>query len=696
VLAAVAGAATATDTVTVRLSSAKLGDKVGIELDGSYYKKVWAGRLEVEVTDDDGAIVEPAFCVDLHESISSTPFTAELVAPEYGDPMWCPIAWIVNEYDPEDALPGSTTYLDATAMQVAFWKLAEHYNPAVSVDLTTTDSDVEDRALDMLAAAKVDLDDEDHQPYCPMTCVDGLARSLSVDGGLNSDGLVEVTLTLREDGQPVYGQRIEVWTDVGKLVSRSGEWRTDIDGQVTVLVDLEGGTTPPTITASAHSQWVVEVVPLDSYQNLGLTSRLDPCSVEVAQCIELGGGGGVDLGPAQPYNAFVCGDYTGALDIGGKVAVAGSATFTGFSVAWADPGGDALIAGEDLDLRYGTVFGNAWYGGVAYVEGVTYDGGALVEGTPIDFDDQCAVLEDMSLDLGALPATGSTTFDGSNRLFLEGTEAGLNVFEVDATEISAMNTLFLEVPDGAQVLVNVSGVDVAFHYHEQFITGVSGREILWNLTDASDLEIYAVEVEGSVLAPLADAQFNAGAMNGTLVAKSVTGYGELHSYLFTGLPSGDFEECPTDDEDGDGKPMDLDEDGDGEPMSLPSGDGGASKALRKIGSGVAPAPRITCKADYQVNRTWTQDGKPMFRAAVRVRNTGAPVDHFRVEWAFDGSQTVRRAWRADFEQTARRVRAWGEAVEPTAGRDQVVRFSVIGSGEGTEPDVLVFNGVVCE
>lgn len=58
------------------------------------------------------------------------------------------------------------------------------------------------------------------------------------------------------------------------------------------------------------------------------------------------------------------------------------------------------------------------------------------------------------------------------------------------------------------------------------------RDILWNFPDAEVLNLSAITVQGSVLAPWADVVFTNGNIDGSMIAKNVTGRGEFHDFLF--------------------------------------------------------------------------------------------------------------------------------------------------------------------
>jgi choice-of-anchor A domain-containing protein len=67
-----------------------------------------------------------------------------------------------------------------------------------------------------------------------------------------------------------------------------------------------------------------------------------------------------------------------------------------------------------------------------------------------------------------------------------------------------------------------------------YVNGPAAGSILWNFYQAKTLRVSYIGFRGSVLAPGADATFEWGSMNGTLVAKSVNSTSEMFDAPFRG------------------------------------------------------------------------------------------------------------------------------------------------------------------
>src|SRR6476469_3941468 len=162
----------------------------------------------------------------------------------------------------------------------------------------------------------------------------------------------------------------------------------------------------------------------------------------------------VNLGAATGYNVFVLGDFNSSYsDTKGKVAIGGNANLTGYSVGLKDQGGDALIVGKNLNFQDGTVYGNAIYGGNANITNVTFQGGSLNSGNPIDFGQAGQSL----LNLSSSYLSGSATnvdVDSSGGITLDG-KGSNNVFNLAGSALSQASSLSFK---GAEsFIVNVSG-----------------------------------------------------------------------------------------------------------------------------------------------------------------------------------------------------------------------------------------------
>lgn len=117
---------------------------------------------------------------------------------------------------------------------------------------------------------------------------------------------------------------------------------------------------------------------------------------------------------------------------------------------------------------------------------------------------------------------------------------GVAVFDVNTSGFAPNSTVTINLDGATTVIVNVS-VDSCVQSNCSFAmpnsvnfnnpTGYAAT-VLWNFVNATNLT-FSNEFGGSVLAPLAAVTNNA-PIDGTLVAASYSGNGELHSHPFTG------------------------------------------------------------------------------------------------------------------------------------------------------------------
>ena len=261
----------------------------------------------------------------------------------------------------------------------------------------------------------------------------------------------------------------------------------------------------------------------------------DGCSAECLEelCVE-------DLGLPGTYNVFVFDTYTGGLDVGGGVAAGTLIEMASFSVGHAAPGGDILVSGGDLELSSGSVYGNAWYGvdGVATVaDDVDLVGGTLAQGSPIDFAAAEDAMRALSARLAALPANGTVDVmfaPWATQITLGCEDPNLCVFALSGYTLSSAVALSFDVPEGATLIVNVDGPDLTMHNFGFFPGATKAGHVLFNMPQATSLEVRAIGVYGSLLAPYADLVFENGAWDGSIVARSLDGGGEPHWVPFKG------------------------------------------------------------------------------------------------------------------------------------------------------------------
>jgi choice-of-anchor A domain-containing protein len=271
------------------------------------------------------------------------------------------------------------------------------------------------------------------------------------------------------------------------------------------------------------------------------------------------------LGPANGYNAFVFGNANLSSDSQGALAIGGNATLTSYSLADNAPVANTnLVVGGNLTATYGTINGNALVAGNVDYNGPTVNGsitsggninfhnsggsvknGAYYTGTytgpsyianthitapislPIDFAGAKSTLTATADALAALNSNGVTTINYGAVTFT-GTNASTNVFDISVTQLAGANGITINIPTGADALINVTGSGSIALPNVGF--NLNPASTLWNLDGFTTVSTSSFS--GSVLAPNANVTFNSGAFYGTLVANSLTGGGQFNMSTF--------------------------------------------------------------------------------------------------------------------------------------------------------------------
>ncbi|HYI01734.1 choice-of-anchor A family protein, partial [Hyalangium sp.] len=205
------------------------------------------------------------------------------------------------------------------------------------------------------------------------------------------------------------------------------------------------------------------------------------------------------------YNLFLLEDYTGGHDVVGKVAAGGNITMTNFAVGTglADTNiSNTLVAGGNLTLSRGAVWGNAFYGGSYSADpSVIYPRGTVARGTPIDFAARFAALRSLSSQLASMPANGSTRRESWGGIMLRGTGASMNVFDVSASAFTGAKLLSIHAPAGALVVVNIRGASATFTgFGIHFSGGIDQHGVLFNFVDTTAINAQGFGFWGTVLA----------------------------------------------------------------------------------------------------------------------------------------------------------------------------------------------------
>ena len=240
------------------------------------------------------------------------------------------------------------------------------------------------------------------------------------------------------------------------------------------------------------------------------------------------------LGVANDFSAFILRNLTAFnSDIQGRVAVGGNANITAYAVgdrlSDSDGGRDDLIVGGNLNFTNGQVFfGNVVYGGTGTFDMFGHPNGSIRQAAALlDFNAATAELNALSHGYAALAQNG-TVRNQFGTIILTGTNTGQNVFNVPASMLWDAFDLIIRTPAGSSALVNITGTDARMQFMGFHLEGVSKENVILNFPQATNLTFQGIGIFGNVLAPWAHVEFSNGQLNGTMVACSWSGYGQIN------------------------------------------------------------------------------------------------------------------------------------------------------------------------
>jgi len=243
----------------------------------------------------------------------------------------------------------------------------------------------------------------------------------------------------------------------------------------------------------------------------------------------------------QDFNAVIFGNATTTSDIEGAAVIGGK--FSGATV-YTNPE-SARLSGYGALTVFGSTSGNPINlddGGSAFVGGsegakINFNGGGRYIPAPSsDIENFQSTFTALSQSLATISANNTLPTAGNNEVIsATHTTNGVAVFDITAAQLSSIPSYQIALDGAKSVIFNVSGSTVSFNANDE--SGVTGAsDIIWNFYQAKSVTLGA-QIAGSVLAPLANVT-NENQIDGTLVANSWTGNGELHDYPYLGtLPT---------------------------------------------------------------------------------------------------------------------------------------------------------------
>jgi choice-of-anchor A domain-containing protein len=267
----------------------------------------------------------------------------------------------------------------------------------------------------------------------------------------------------------------------------------------------------------------------------------------------------INFGSVSKYNVFVLENMEMRNTYAeGRVAVGGNVNLENYEVgsrlrplpSYGED--DSLVIGGEVNVIGGSnSSGNTVRNLESTVISYTMSNpkGAFITGSPIYFAAKEAYLKGESIFWSKLSPKGTLNLN-LGCLTLKGVDSSLNIFKVDANniaeaglELKQLNSINIDAPLGSTILINVTGINIAFGRCQILRNGVpasrnDARTILWNFPEAANWTNNTTSIYGSVLAPFASAKTIYGEINGNIIFKSFSGNAESHNELFEGtLPN---------------------------------------------------------------------------------------------------------------------------------------------------------------
>lgn len=239
----------------------------------------------------------------------------------------------------------------------------------------------------------------------------------------------------------------------------------------------------------------------------------------------------------EAFNLFVFKNLTqSATDVEGRLAVGGDAVLQSYAVGAAlarDFSRYDLIVGRNLSFQHGSVSnGKVAVGGAANIANLGLLS-ALEHTQPLNFHDLELQLKSYSFEIDQLETNGITNvqpIEGgrANIMNLSGSQA-INVFRLNASDLSRTRSFSIHAPSYATVFVNIDGNQASVgNLGLSYSGGVTREQVLFNFGTTRSLFVSQISFEGHLLAPYAELQFQNGVIQGSVVVDSLVGNGQIN------------------------------------------------------------------------------------------------------------------------------------------------------------------------
>jgi len=269
------------------------------------------------------------------------------------------------------------------------------------------------------------------------------------------------------------------------------------------------------------------------------------------------------FGPtASSYNAYTNEDFVCVnSDVQGRLAVGGDASIQDYSIACdvSATGGDCVsfgsvtcadltdsgtnansfVVGGNLFATNGeVVVGNAVYGGTFNNDPSFQAGsGCSFVNQATDFSTNGQYLQDLSLSVSNLQATGSVTNNYGSYVLTGTYSPTMEVFSLTADQLcNSYGFTITGILTTASIFVNVAGSSISCGNFG--MQGYSPNKAVFNFYQATSLSIFNIQWQGSILAPLADSSnFGNGVIDGQVFVNSISESGncnQINWVPFTG------------------------------------------------------------------------------------------------------------------------------------------------------------------